>query len=390
MKEKIEAHKRNLELRKKNLEDWKIPKIEKKNLIKFLEDLGLGKVNKGIKVSERRQLKYLDLLRPSLIYLKKPVKKLELKDIENFEKDLTSDKIQTYKNKPYKKSTKADLKRVLKIYLKWNLGNTQKFQKLTDWLDLRVPKKTPDYLKESEVLKLYKSCKSNAERYLIAVLFDSGARIEEFLNIRYEDIQLPDKNQNFAKITLKEEYSKTKGRVVSLYWSESLGAVIDFLKEREEEGITSEDPIYTKNYDALRVWLNRFGKKILKKNIYPHLFRHSSSTFYASKLNRQELCYRYGWAFSSDMVDVYISRAGMETKELDGKFGNEQLGELKQELSKEKFEKAKFEEQLLKLSENQHNLMAGIQYLMTKDIEKKKSYEEVLILEKIKSNLGEV
>ncbi len=55
----------------------------------------------------------------------------------------------------------------------------------------------------------------------MALLFDSGARAEEFLNIRYEDIEIPEKD-NFVRLTLKEEYSKTKGRVISLYWKHSL------------------------------------------------------------------------------------------------------------------------------------------------------------------------
>ena len=60
------------------------------------------------------------------------------------------------------------------------------------------------------------------------------------------------------------------------------------------------------------------------------MFRHTSATYYATKLNRQELCYRYGWKFSSDMPDVYISRAGMESKQLDEKFKATELEELEQ------------------------------------------------------------
>jgi len=132
---------------------------------------------------------------------------------------------------------------------------------------------------------------------LIAVLFDTGARAEEFLNIRFEDIQLPDKTQNFVKIVLKEEYSKTKGRTISLYWKNSLNSVKNFLDQRIGEGIKSKEQVFNKTYDAMRMFLSRLGKKVLNKEIYPHLFRHSSATYYASKLNRQELCYRYGWSF---------------------------------------------------------------------------------------------
>ncbi len=75
----------------------------------------------------------------------------------------------------------------------------------------------------------------------------------------------------------------------------------------------------------MRELLQRLGKRVLGKSLPYHLLRHSSATYYATKLNRQELCYRYGWKFSSNMPDVYISRAGMETKHLDERFAQTEL-----------------------------------------------------------------
>lgn len=330
---KIDIHKRGIKTRKEGIKNWKVPDAVKKNILRFLEELELGKVNKGVKISESRQSKYLDILRLPLEFWNKPETKLTIKDVEKFEKELSSGKIKSNKGEPYSKSTKVDIRRGLKVYLKWKLGET-KANTLTDWLDTREVKKTPDYLKESEVIKLYKHCKNASERFLIAVLFDSGARATEFHNIRYEDIELPKGNDNFVRLTLKEEYSKTKGRTISLYWKYSLEAVSDYLKEREQEGIKSDDQVYKNSYDASRFFLMRLGKKILKKSVYFHLFRHSSATYYAPKLNRQELCYRYGWAFSSDMPDVYISRSGMENKQLDEKMTNTELSELQNKVTK--------------------------------------------------------
>lgn len=328
---KIGIHHRNLEVRKKGLAKWKIPEDEKKRLIKFLEELGLGKVNKGKQVSETRQLKYLDILKIPLEFFNKPSKKLILKDVEDFQKKLISNKVfSKFKKKPFSDATKSDINTALRSYLRWRGLNP----KLYDWFDTRVPKKTPDYLSETEIIKLYKNCKNSAERFLIAVLFDSGARAEEFHNIRKEDIQLPTGNDTFVKLTLKEEYSKTKGRVISLYWKNSLEAVRDYLDERKD--IKNDEPIFENSYDNTRQTLARLGIKAINKKIHYHLFRHSSATYYANKLNRQELCYRFGWAFSSDMPDIYISRAGMENKQLDESFKGTELEELKRELEKEK------------------------------------------------------
>ncbi len=331
---KIPIHEVNLKAGKASMKKWKITDEDKKDLLVFLDDLGFGKVNKGKKVGDRRQMKYLGTLRIPLEFFAKATSELTLKDVEQFEKALCSDKLKSARGSAFALSTKADIRKCLKVYLRWKFGDTDKFRNMTDWFDCRVPKKTPDYLSENQADKLYKSCKNNEERFLIAMLFDSGARAEEFHNIRYEDVKLPEGKGNFVKVSIKEEYSKTMGRCVSLYWKYSLEAVRDFLHEREKEGIRASDPIFRKTYDAARQFLLRHGKKILGRSIHYHLFRHSSATHYASKMNRQQLCYRYGWKFSSDMPDVYISRSGMENSELDEKFKSTELEDIKKQNEK--------------------------------------------------------
>ncbi len=363
---KISIHYRNLDTRKQSIKGWKVSDEDKKDLVIFLNDLGLGKVNKGIKISEARQVKYLDILKVPLEFFDKPLSKITLKDMETFEKALSSNEIKSYKNSPYAHSTKIDIRRLLKIYLKWKLGDSEKFRQLTDWLDMREMKRTPDYLSEEQVDRMYKNCKNAKERFFVAVLFDSGVRAEEFHNIRYEDIQLPKENNSYAKITVKAEYSKTEGRTISLFWKNSLEAIRDYLKERESEGIKSSDPVFNNSYDSSRQFLHRLGKKVIGRTVHYHLFRHSSATYYASKLNRQQLCYRYGWKFSSYMPDIYISRSGMENKELDEKFASTELEEIKRENQKLKDDlgitKTGFEKELNDLKKEQDDKIRELSF----------------------------
>lgn len=342
---KISIHYRNLDKRIKGLKSWKIADEEKPFLVKFIKDAEIGKVNRSKRIGESRQLKYLELLKIPLTYWNKPFTKLVMKDVETFEHSLISNKIKSKKKTPFTPYTKSDIRKVLKIYSRWRLGETKALE-LFGWLDTRVPIRTPDYLSEQEVEKLYKNCKNNEERFLIALLFDSGARAEELHNIRFSDIQLPKQTENFVKLTLKAEYSKTSGRVISLFWKYSLEAVRDYMNDRIQEGIKNDDPVFKNKYDNSRQILYRLGKKVLNKPIHYHLFRHSSATFYATKLNRQELCYRFGWAFSSRMVDVYISRSGMENKQLDEKFETTELEDLKRQLEREKTERLMMNEQI--------------------------------------------
>jgi integrase len=232
VEQKIEIVNRTIQPRLESIADWNVPESEKVKLKTFLEQLGLGRINKGRKISESRQCKYLDVLRAPLEFFAKPAAEVTLQDIEAFELALSRGEVHTRLGKEYSNATKVDIRRALKIYLRWSLGR-QVANELVDWLDTRNVRKTPDFLKEVEVERLYKSCKSARERFLIAMLFDSGARATEFHNIRYGDIQFPREANGYVKITLKEEYSKTKGRTISLFWKYSLEAVQDYMQERQ-------------------------------------------------------------------------------------------------------------------------------------------------------------
>ncbi len=356
MPERIAIHPTNLEARKRQIRNWKIPDSTKHEIFEFLDQLALGKVNRGRKITPRRQLKYLDLLRPALEFLNKSTPRLKLTDLERFEKALSSGELASrLYHRPYRHSTQVDMRKLLRIFLRWRLGPAKAVE-LAGWFDTHTQPKTPDFLAEAEVEQLYRACTRPDQRFFLAVLFDSGARAQEFHNIRIEDVFLPEGKESFVRIALKEEYSKTLGRTISLYWKYSLEAAQEFVAQRRREGIKPGEPMFLANYPAARKFLRRLGQKVLKRNIHYHLFRHSSATYYATRLNRQELCYRYGWKFSSNMPDIYISRAGMETKVLDEKFTQTELSTVKSDLVKlEQTTKIK-DERIRQLEENMRTL----------------------------------
>jgi len=153
----------------------------------FLDDLELGKVNRGKCISPLRQLKYLHALRAPLEFFHKPTARLALRDVEQFERALSGGKLANhFTGKPFAHNTQVDMRTLLKIFLRWRLG-AARAEELAGWLDTRSRPKTPEYLKEAEVECLYSYCRTAAQKFLVAVLFDSGARAEEFHNIRFED-----------------------------------------------------------------------------------------------------------------------------------------------------------------------------------------------------------
>lgn len=332
MAERILIDHGSLESAKQQVASWRVPTSVKREMASFLDALAMGKVNRGKRISPRRQVKYLYALRTPLEFLAKPTARLTVADIESLERSLQSGRLRSrLTNKPFAAGTQVDMRILLRIFLRWRLGDA-KAEELAGWLDVRSRLRTPNFLTEAEVETLYRACRDARQRFLIAVLFDTGARAEEFHNIRFEDVFMPGEKEQYLRITLKAEYSKTQGRTVALYWKRSVEAVRDYLQERTKDGVQPTTPVFSGNYSAMRKLLQRLGQRVLRKSLPYHLLRHSSATYYATKLNRQELCYRYGWKFSSNMPDVYISRAGMETKQLDERFAQTELNAVKSEL----------------------------------------------------------
>lgn len=304
----------------KNLSGKEFPLIQR-----FINEAKNGETNPGIDIKEATERKYVDSLSMAYRAIKKPLLSSTKDDLTNLKQNLKSGKIKSRFDRAYSLSSQREMELILIRFLEY--AKPEKYSGFRKWFITKVPNKDVEFLREEEIIKLFNNCKSNEERFLIAVLFDSGARASEFLNIRFEDITEPTQSFPYYKINLKEEYSKTKGRNVGLYWKYSTDSIRNYLKEVEGK---PKDPIYTKSYDAVRIFLTRLGKKVLDKRIYFHIFRKSSATHYAPQLkSRQNLCYRYGWNFSSDIPDVYIAR----------ELGEEEVKENMKSVDMTKFEK---------------------------------------------------
>jgi hypothetical protein len=72
-----------------------------------------------------------------------------------------------------------------------------------------------------------------------------------------------------------------------------------------------EAPVWPINYPAFLKRLRTLAEIVLKRKVNPHMLRHSSATYWAPRMNRYQLCAKYGWGFSSEMPDRYIKRKGI-------------------------------------------------------------------------------
>lgn len=342
-----------------SMEGFKLDKTisnrNKEFILKFMKDAELGKTIKNKqkkKIGFSRQYKYLYTLKIFASWLGKDFDKATQEDMERVISALENDKYRSKSGKPYSDETKADFKKMTKKFYKWLLGNNEHFPDIVSWFDTSVREKEIPALTKQEVEKMVEQSPNLLNKTAIMVLFDSGARIEEFLNIRLKHLTRKD---DYYMVRI--EYSKTKPRTISLPLCTKL--LDELLRERNFND--PDELIFPYSYSAIRMALYRLGRKVLKKPVHPHLFRHSSATYYAGiEGNYFRFCKRYGWTFGSKMAQRYIDRVGIDQEETANAVKID-------EISKVTSENQKLQESLKNLK-SQYDEMYNVQQITSKTL----------------------
>lgn len=346
---KIDIHQSN-ERYVRRLESFKkdisINAENKKIILDFLRGCELGKISKK-QCSPARLTKHICLLtRLNSIFGNKPFRKIIGKEIEDVvikfnkgfykrqlvqlkEHDGEKQLIKIQTNKSLADDTVTDFKMMIKRLFKFIHGEGDKYQQMAGWIRTEEKVKEVPALTREEVEKLADATNIR-NRALILVMFDSGTRIEEFLNIRIGDLT---KKQEAGRVyyQIRIKHSKTKPRTISIpMCTEVLEA---WLSVHPDEN-NPQAQLFPATYDGVRVFLKELGRKIIKKDINPHLFRHSSATYYCNKLSQYQLCYRYGWSMTSKQPQRYIDREGINEQETAEVIQLDDMKELKKENKK--------------------------------------------------------
>jgi len=295
-------------------------------IIRFLWDCKIGKTIKGRakkKIGEPRLLKYLYMLKRLSSWLGKPFDEVEQKDMEKLVANIEDD---VYKNmnKNLSDETKLDYKKTLKKFYKW-----LELPGLVEFMDMSyTPKDVPALTREEAEEKLINSTPELGLKASIMVLFDGGLRAAELLNLRLNDITTRRYQNEQQCYFINVRHSKTFERTIPVPLCSK------YLKEWVEahpDKANIEAALFPYSYKWLARKITTLGKKVLSKRVTLHMLRHSSATYWAPKMNRYQLCAKYGWAFSSDMPDRYIKRKGIIFDEIAEKGDADQTTKLQKE-----------------------------------------------------------
>ncbi len=296
-----EAHmERNLErIKQSNMSKRQIGMIQR-----FVQDIRIGKVGKTVKA--KRMVSYLQYLMELSTYFGKDLDTITEGEATQFYIDLQDDKIRRRNGMPYADATKDEFIKALRRYLGWVWGGREKkkYQKHVAWMKEFYKKSAKKAISLKEARRVVENESVLRNKSLFMLLFDSGARIEEALNIRVKDLTMS-QDKDYFMVHLRGTKTEDSDRKFSIPIASEL--VGNWLREHPtgDEG----DYLFPIRYDNARKIIRRMSTKVLGYGLKPHELRHSSATHYVQVFGASNIAgfyYRYGWRFGSKEANTYI------------------------------------------------------------------------------------
>ncbi|KKG87790.1 tyrosine-type recombinase/integrase [Methanosarcina mazei] len=174
-------------------------------------------------------------------------------------------------------------------------------------IKLKVKRKEPPIiLTQAEIESLIEACRNPRDKALISFLYESGCRKGELVSIKLEHVVFTEFG---ATVTIPQ--GKTGPRTIPVVYAAS------YLRQWVESHPTkgSSDPLFCSlqepfsqfSFSGLKHLMSTLKERTgLKKDLYPHLFRHSRASHLANQFTEQQLKQFLGWTAGSNMAAVYV------------------------------------------------------------------------------------
>jgi len=228
------------------------------------------------------------------------------KDVERF--------FEWMKKNGYKEWTIASAKARLKRFYKWLLGDDERYPPQVSWISTtsfmrnQLPK---EILTVEEVNAMANAADNIRDKALVLTLYESGLRAGEFLDLRMRDVEV---DKYGVVLHVSGKTGDRRVRVIS-----AAPALLEWVNHHPKRNdpqarVFGKSPNYDRmSYTALNQILKKLAKKAgIKKNVHPHLLRHSRATHLARHLTEAQLNQFFGWTQGSRMAQVYVHLSGRD------------------------------------------------------------------------------
>ncbi|MCK5660968.1 MAG: tyrosine-type recombinase/integrase [Methanosarcinales archaeon] len=205
----------------------------------------------------------------------------------------------------------------IRLFFKWLKPDNDFFEGIkTKPQKNRLP--TTELMKQDDVVQMLTACENQRDRALITILWDSGARVGEILNLNIRDVQL---DEYGAVIVVDGKTGMRRLRLINAVPDLQLWLNQHPNKNNPDAPLFVTSRKYGNEPKCLDIrTVQNMVKTIaehagIKKNVHPHAFRHGRLTDLV-KLGFQESSLRIvaGWEDDSAMPAVYIHMSGADVE----------------------------------------------------------------------------
>jgi site-specific recombinase XerD len=301
----------NVQKRIDNVRSLNILDVNKKYIIDFVNDQAAQ--NNSI----ARQVKYASIMSKIMQMINYDFKNASKIQIKNICSKINNSNLSEWTKHDYKLSLKV-LYRFLKN------PDDDEYPNEVKWIKLKKKhskRKLPrDLLTIEDAKEIANNTNNARDRCLCLMLYESGARISELLELKNRDFEFEKGEGRYIHVTLPDN-GKTGARTILLV--ASYPAILNWKKYHPKKndkqayffcGLSSNNKGERLQYRHVNDLLKEAGEKAgIDKPLNPHHFRHSRATELAKKLTEAQLCNFMGWVIGSREAATYVHLSGRDT-----------------------------------------------------------------------------
>ena len=237
---------------------------------------------------------------------------------DEMEKADVKDLVEWLHSQDYADGTIYTYKNVIRSFWKWMDPNDREAPSEVAWITMNPPDSDStlpkELLSKDDVEKQVDAAKNPRDRALIYMLYETGARIGELIDLTVGDIE---DRKHGKKVVID---GKTGARRLPLV--ESVPYINQWLNDHPNP--EKDAPLWCKIQQGGpddQLGYRYIREKILKKNMEraeidkpsnPHHYRHSRASHLATELKEAQLCEWFGWVQGSDVPARYVHLSGRD------------------------------------------------------------------------------
>jgi integrase len=241
----------------------------------------------------------------------KPLSKTTLKDLRDFLALLNnSDRTQASRN---------ELKHTLKRFLKWKFKDwSERFDNLQDIkLIIRINEEkinADTLLKKEDIEAIMKAEPKLFWKAFFISLYESGLRPIELRTLLWKNIKFDIDKDDLSEINI---YATKTNKARSVYVKEATFYLKKLKEQSKSEYVfpSIKDSMKPMGKELPAVWLKRISKKVLNREVYPYILRHSRATELYTNIGIPDKTAQKFLGHSKSMSDIYTHLSNKDIKD---------------------------------------------------------------------------